>query len=162
MKAVRLAILGVLASALLIPMSAQATHCADRLIIFSSNNATGGRSINSNAVTCSVFEHDYDGRLINPGSDQVSVRLTLPTGGTCQTADEENGIEAETRQGHIEGLGADEELTLTCFFDATLAFHAFRSGLISIDPLAQGCITATVPSEFEETSFHTIGELDCF
>jgi len=160
-RATRLVVLGVLAMGLFAPMGASASHCSDRLVIFSRNNRAP-TSINSNAVSCEVFDHDYDGRLINPGSNLVSIRLTIGES-TCQVANPAEGIPAETRGGLLTGLGADEDFTLTCTYDSTLDFHSFNaSAWIGIDATAQGCITATVPSEDESTSFHTIDQVNCF
>ena len=159
MKIARVTLLAIVALTLGVPSMASAEHCTSNIVIFSTNSNLN-RAVNSNAATCLILEHDADSRLINPGSDIVSVRFTLGDG-TCQVADPENGTSADTLEGTLDGLGVEDLLiTLTCRYDATLDFYSYNTiEWVSIDPAATGCITAAV--EGQQNSFHTLGTLSC-
>jgi len=79
---------------------------------------------------------------------------------TCQLGGETTP--AETIQGHISGLGLEQDITLACDVDPLLGGDSrFQSGWLSIDPTLQGCVTATISSAGEANSFHTVGQPSC-
>lgn len=147
-------IVGLIASAalmaVLVPMAGQAEHCDSQIVIFSSNSA-GTPAINSNAGTCPVADHAYDSRLINPLSDQVTVRFIQD--GACTLGD--------TMDGTLDGLGVENmPLLFECIETQTGATVFDTPGQIAIDETASGCITATLGEE--SNSFHTIDSGGCF
>lgn len=134
--------------AVLVPMAGRAEHCDSQIVIFSSNSA-GTPAINSNAGTCPVADHAYDSRLINPLSDQVTVRFIQD--GACSLG--------ATMDGTLDGLGVENmPLLLECIETRRDVFDT--PGQIAIDETASGCITATVGEE--SNSFHTIDSGGCF
>lgn len=148
--------LGVLAT--LAPMTARAEHCDSRVIIFSSPG------LNSNALTCSIAEHDADSRLINPGSTSVTMAYTLLDSAVCTPG-------TDKMFGEFNGLGLiAKRVTLSCIHDETLGYYRFeQANSTAISRTAMGCLTATVLDEEEleangaypSNSFHTIDTVSC-
>lgn len=159
MKTIRLALLGVTLAAVLAPVASQASHCGGNVIIFSGYDAVRTQTdpmgipsaLNGSSGTCAALDHDADGRKLNPGADAIYVRLIR----ACSLGDDTTP--AETIEGHITGLGLDQDITLTCNVDPLLGgTPRFHSPWLAIDPTVQGCITATVGGE--SGTFHTVGE----
>lgn len=152
MRKASLVVLGLGLVAAFAPLTAQADHCSSNVVIFS--GITGAPKVNSGAGACAADPaHDtpYDGRIINPGSNGISVRYILG----CTLGDT---IES-TLSGDV--IGADQGLTLTC--TNTTTGIAYNSAEVAIDPTAVGCLTATVEDPDAEgtnvTTFHTVGSL---
>lgn len=147
------AVAAVAVAATFAPMGAHAAPCDSNIVIFSGNSNVG--AVNSNAAACVVDDGTtYDGRLINPGSDFLSVRYTVDLGDSVPSL-----------QAHLKGLGFDQDITLKREFDSTLSFWSYNSDDLTLDPTQQGCIAATVqvdpadPSADESTTWHTIGQM---
>lgn len=150
MRKIALMVLGIGLVAAIAPLSAQAEHCGSQVVIFS--GITGAPKVNSGAAACTADpNHDtpYDGRIINPGSNEITVRY-LPT---CALG--------ETIDASLSGLGLNTTVTLTC--TQTTTGIAYNSGAIALDNSQVGCITATVNDPDAEgtntTTFHTVGAI---
>ncbi|MFA5889421.1 MAG: hypothetical protein WDA27_00470 [Actinomycetota bacterium] len=137
----------------LVPLGAHAGEwCASNIVVFSGVDAVG--SVNSNAAVCiaeDVWGEDtgYDGRIINPGSDFVSVRYVNPY-----------SLTDETLTAYLDGLGFENtEITLTRVESAT-GEAVYDSEHLDLAADAVGCITASIPALMPDeapNSFHTVG-----
>ena len=145
----RIIAVGIVAGALLASVGAHAEgECSTDLIVFSYP-----AGVNSQVAVCVAAEEEartagYDPRLINPGSDSISVRYTVDLGAATPTL-----------TAVVDGLGFDAvEVTLTRV-EAFPGLFAYDSDLIIIPegPTASGCITAMIPDLEVTTGFHTVG-----
>lgn len=148
MRKVSLFVLGIGLVAAIAPVAAQADHCNSNVVIFS--GITGAPKVNSGAAACiadPVHDTPYDGRIVNPGSNEISVRYIIG----CTVGDEMDAT--------ISGLGLNQPVLLTC--STTTTGTAFNSANIALDPSQVGCITATANDPDAEgtntTTFHTVG-----
>jgi hypothetical protein len=136
------------------PIGANANHCDSNVVIFS--GIKGAPKVNSGAAICLATSldpaaEDVDGRLINPGSNEISLRYT-----------QDLGVESLTAV--LSGLGfEDREVTLNRGPATTGGFY-YNSAGIDLDPSQVGCITATVIIDendpeggTDSNSFHTLG-----
>ncbi|MFN2594692.1 MAG: hypothetical protein ABR579_07375 [Actinomycetota bacterium] len=149
-----LAAAGMLAVLAPIGANADPSWCTSNIVIFSSP-----ANLNSNALVCDAAGPDtapYDGRLINPGSTGIYLRYIIDQGATVPSL-----------TAHVTGLGLDQDIVLT-----RQEFHfipqnpvslgyTYDSVVVSIDPAATGCITASIASVDDSTTFHTVGTLAC-
>jgi hypothetical protein len=130
----------------------QEDQCAPNVVIFSSNSH-GTPSLNSHAVVClaegssdAIVGIPVNTAFINPGSDRVQVRYTQDLGIPQLIAE-------------IHGL-ADATVVLNRT-SATGGGAVYDSPYVSIDPTAQGSVTALVElpdgTPLGEATFHTAG-----
>lgn len=138
--------------ALLAPLSAHA-GCDSNVVIFSGQK--GAPKINANALIC-LADPDQefgDNAIINPGSNEISLRYTV-----------DQGAAVPTLTAVLNGLGfTDREVTLRrvpVSTDPTGATFYYNSSAVDLDATQVGCLTADVILD-EETSergsFHTVG-----
>jgi hypothetical protein len=132
-----------------VPASAQASHCADRMVIFSGQ--AEGPKPNANAACTLVGDAAGDTRLINPGSTEIVVRFTSDFGAAHPT------ITAV-----INGLGfSNRTITLTRE-PGPVSGYVYDSADLALDPSASGCIRANLTAPYGgaaagSTAFHTFG-----
>jgi hypothetical protein len=138
----------------------QASHtCTSSVVIFSAREDQGqsAGSVNSNALVCIVgsdLEDTYDGRIINPGSNRVSIRYT-----------EDLGEDYPTLSVRLNGLGLDNEVVTAARQPFTTGGFLYNTPRVPIDETATGDITATVfllddegaELVIDENTFHTLG-----
>jgi hypothetical protein len=77
---------------------------------------------------------------------------------------QDQGADVPTLTAHLSGLGVDQDVTLTrhqVYIVNQLQLVAegfvYDSAVVPIDQSANGCITATITSVDDSTSFHTLG-----
>lgn len=153
----RLTLGAVLAAAAgsLVPGAALADHCDDPIVIFSGIAAVGGK-VNSNAVLCIAAGEDLgDTRIINPASDEISLRFTQDFGA---------GVPEVTVI--LDGLGFDNQAVTLLREEINAgtpaAAFVYDSADLALDPTEVGCITAELTEDFGgpdggATAFHTVG-----
>jgi hypothetical protein len=154
---IRRATLGLaLAAAGLVPGAALADHCDDAMVIFSGvNHGVAGApkpKVNVNAACTVLGEDAGDTRIINAGSNEISVRFTPDFGAAVPQI-----------QAVIDGLGFDNKIvTLTRGPGPAGQGIVYDSPAQALNPAEVGCITAVLTDDFGganngETAFHTVG-----
>ena len=136
----------------LVPFSAHAEgDCTSNIVIFSSNSEVG-LALNSNAAACLIDpDQNYDGRIINPASDQISLRYTSDLGAAVPS------ITAV-----LNGMGFhNKSVTLTrapVQGNEALGFYYNSTAVVLPDGIsASGCVTAHIGGDIDEgNSFHTV------
>lgn len=123
-------------------------QCDSETVIFSSNSL-GTPALNSHAAFCIAGGvPGTDTAIVNPGSDQVSIRYIGDPG-------------TPTLSALVDGLGIDNDvLTLLRTADGATASVTYDSATVAIDATARGSITAIVYDgdvELDRVTFHTVG-----
>lgn len=138
------------AGAAFVPGTALAEHCDDTMVVFS--GLAGAPKINSNAGLCLAAGEDAgDTRIINPGSNEISLRYT-----------EDFGAGTTEITAIIDGLGFDNRVVTLTRAQFTTGEFVYNSAAITLDPSQVGCLTAVLAEEWGganngETAFHTVG-----
>lgn len=139
----------------LVPGSAHAEHCGNTMVIFSGLASPVAErpipKVNPNAACLALGEDAGDTRIINPGSNEITVRFTEDFGaGTTQIT------------AVINGLGfSNRSITLTRQPGPVDGF-VYDSAKLALDPSKVGCITAELSDDFGgpttgSTAAHTVG-----
>lgn len=138
------------AAATIAPNMAFAEHCDDTMVVFS--GVAGAPKVNSNAVLCLAAGEDAgDTRIINPGSNEITVRFTQDFGaGTPEI------------QATINGLGFESQTITLKRGPGPVDGFVYDSARLPLDPTAVGCITAELTEDWGgadngATAFHTVG-----
>lgn len=141
-----LIIIAALASAIAVPFTASAYDgCNTEIVVFSRPSG-----LNTQAAACLAAEEDmrdlnYDPRIINPGSNGVSVRLTRDV-----------SPDVPELTAVLNGLGfVDHEVTLRRVQTATGSW-VYDSTTVEIDPAATGCLRVSIESQAAANAYHTI------
>jgi hypothetical protein len=137
------------AVAALAPLSSHAAgDCASDIVIFS-NNATVGRSANPWAAMCVAdpAQDAGDFHVINPGSDQISVRYTTDLGAATPE------ITAV-----LNGKGFTSKEIVLKRTPSTTGGFTYDSPNVPLPAGAAstGCVTASIPELEESNSSHTL------
>lgn len=132
----------------LIPGSASASHCDDQMVVFS--GVAGGPKVNTSAVICIAgVEELGDTRIINPGSNEISIRHTADFGAAVPE------IVAT-----LNGLGfTNREVVLKRAPGTTGGFY-YNSAPMPLNATARGCLVVELAplfggAEAGNTRFHT-------
>jgi len=134
---VRAALASLVVVAALVPIAGRAVgSCSAKTVLFSFP-----ASVNSNVGVCAVkaTEGKYDGRLINPGSDQISVRYI----GAVK-------YKPASVSGYLNGVGFSNKKLVLVYTDISPAgdgsSYGYETGLITLpkDIASSGCLHVRV------------------
>ncbi|MBI4729198.1 MAG: hypothetical protein HY775_06800 [Acidobacteria bacterium] len=136
----------------LVPVAARATYNCDSEVVIFTGNQRAPVWLNSGALTCDLLYPDADGRIVNPGSNQLSLRFTNAN----------LGVPTETAAlpATLDGLGFSAfsiELKKATLATGDVVWDSARVSIPGASP--SGCVTATVTLPDLSTasnSFHTI------